>query len=396
MGNRTAENVYDPTNFLRRTRSSVFNNLNQLWKDLTAAGTAAQTTEFGYDTRGNPTTINAPLGRNTANAYDELSRLIQMTDPASGITQLGYDANDNVTSVTDPRSKVTSYTYNGFDDLKTQTSPDTGLTTNTYDAGGNLKTSTDARNAITTYVFDALNRVTSAAFKIGTTTDQTIAFTYDAGTYGKGRRTGASDANHSMSWVYDALGRVTSKTQTVGTVAKSVGYGYTNGNLTSLTTPSGQAVVYGYNGNGEVTSITVNTTTLLSGVTYEPFGPVKGWTWGNGTAMSRTFDTDGKVTGIASAGNKTYAYDDAFRTTGITDTVTPANSYTYGFDGLDRLTSAVKTGTTRGWTYDANGNRLQRPALRLDLHDLVYQQPRELDLRRGEPHIHVQTPPAVC
>jgi RHS repeat-associated protein len=74
--------------------------------------------------------------------------------------------------------------------------------------------------------------------------------------------------------------------------------------------------------------------------------------------MSRTFDTDGKVTAIASAGNKTYGYDDAFRISSITDTVTPANSYTYGHDGLDRLTSAVKTGTTRGWTYDANGNRL--------------------------------------
>jgi RHS repeat-associated protein len=201
--------------------------------------------------------------------------------------------------------------------------------------------------------------VTSAAYKIGTTTDQTIAFTYDAGTYGKGRRTGASDANHSMGWVYDAVGRVTSKSQTVGTVAKTVGYGYTNGNLTSLTTPSGQVVVYGYNSNGQVTSITVNGTTLLSSVSYEPFGPIKGWTWGNGTAMSRTFDTDGKVTAIASGGsNKTYAFDDAFRITGITDTVTSANSYAYGFDSLDRLTSAVKTGTTRGWTYDANGNRL--------------------------------------
>jgi RHS repeat-associated protein len=222
-----------------------------------------------------------------------------------------------------------------------------------------LKTSTDARNAITTYGYDALNRVTSAAYKIGSTTDQTISFTYDAGTFGKGRRTGASDANHSMSWVYSAQRRVTSKTQTVGTVAKSVGYAYTNGNLTTLTTPSGQTVVYGYNTNGQVVSITVNGTTLLSGVTYEPFGPIKGWTWGNGSAMSRTFDTDGKLTAIASGGNnKTYAFDDAFRITGITDTVTPANSYTYGFDSLDRLTSAVKTGTTRGWTYDANGNRL--------------------------------------
>jgi RHS repeat-associated protein len=67
---------------------------------------------------------------------------------------------------------------------------------------------------------------------------------------------------------------------------------------------------------------------------------------------------DGRITQIDSAGLKTYGYDDAFRITGITDTVTPANSYAYGFDSLDRLTSAVKTGTTRGWTYDANGNRL--------------------------------------
>jgi len=53
-----------------------------------------------------------------------------------------------------------------------------------------------------------------------------------------------------------------------------------------------------------------------------------------------------------------YGYDDAFRITGITDSVTPANSWTYGYDALDRITSGVKTGTTRGWTYDANGNRL--------------------------------------
>lgn len=358
MGNRTAENVYDPASFLTRTHSRVFNSLNQLWKDLPAAGSAAQTTVFGYDSNGNQTTINAPLTRNTTNQYDELNRLKQVTDPASGITQFAYDANDNLTSVTDPRTKVTSYTYTAFGDLKTQTSPDTGLTTNTYDSGGNLKTSTDARNAITTYTLDALNRVTSAAFKIGTTTDQTISFGYDAGASGIGRLTSASDANHSMSWSYDPQGRVTSKGQAVGTVTKTVGYGYTNGNLTSMTTPSGQSVLYGYNLNHQITSVSVNGTTLLSSALYDPFGPVRGWTWGNATRAVRTYDTDGKITQIDSAGLKTYGYDDAFRITGITDTVTPANSYTYGYDLLDRLTSGVKTGTTRGWTYDANGNRL--------------------------------------
>jgi len=107
-----------------------------------------------------------------------------------------------------------------------------------------------------------------------------------------------------------------------------------------------------------VTSVSVNGTTILSSALYEPFGPVAGWTWGNGTYAVRSYDTDGKVSQVDSAGLRTYGYDNAFRITGITDTVTPANSWTYGYDPLDRLTSAVKTGTTRGWTYDANGNRL--------------------------------------
>lgn len=357
-GNRTAENVYDPSNFLSRTHSRVFNTLGQLWKDVTAAGTTAQTTVFGYDPNGNQTTIYAPLTRNTTNAYDELNRLAQVSDPANGNTYFAYNAVDNLTSVTDPRSTITSYTYTGFGDLKTQVSPDTGATTNTYDSGGNLATSTDARSAITTSTYDALNRLTSSAFKIGSTTDQTIAFTYDAGTNGKGRLTGASDANHSMSWTYTAQGRVASKSQTIGTVTKSVFYGYTDGNLASITTPSGQSVVYGYNSNHQVTSVSVNGTTVLSSVLYDPFGPVRGWSWGNGTQAVRTYDTDGNISQIDSGGLKTFGYDDAFRITSITDTANSANSYTYGYDALDRLTSAIKTGATRGWTYDANGNRL--------------------------------------
>jgi YD repeat-containing protein len=136
MGNRTAENAYDPGSTLRRTHTRVINALNQLYQDVNAAGTAAVTTTFGYDSNGNQTSIAAPLARNTTNAYDELNRLKQITDPASGITQFGYDANDNLTSVTDPLTLATSYTYTGFGDLKTQVSPDTGTTTNTYDSGG--------------------------------------------------------------------------------------------------------------------------------------------------------------------------------------------------------------------------------------------------------------------
>jgi RHS repeat-associated protein len=357
MGNHTAENSYDPSNTLHRTHSRVFNSLNELYQDVNAACTAAVTTTLGYDGNGNQTSIAAPLSRSTANTYDELNRVHQITDPAGGITQFGYDAEDDLTSVTDPRSLATTYAYNGFGDLATQVSPDIGTTANTYDSAGNLATSTDARGAVSTYSYDVLNRVTSVAYALSGNTDQTISFTYDAGTNGKGHLTGASDANHSMGWTYDALGRVTSKTQTVGAVTQSVGYAYTNADLTSLTTPSGQTVTYAYNAAHQVTSVAVNGTTVLNAATYEPLGPINGWTWGNGTTTTRTFDTDGKIAQIASAGTKVFAYDNAFRITGITDTSPGASNWSYGYDSLDRITSGSDSSVMRGWTYDANGNR---------------------------------------
>jgi RHS repeat-associated protein len=161
-----------------------------------------------------------------------------------------------------------------------------------------------------------------------------------------------------MAWTYDALGRVTNRSQTVAGVTKSAGYTYTNGDLTTMTTPSGQSITYGHNSNHQVTSISVNGTTLLSGVTYEPFGAVNAWTWGNGTTATRTYDTDQKIFQISSAGVKGYSYDNAFRITGMTDTSLGQSNWTFGYDLLDRITSGVSSAATRGWTYDANGNRL--------------------------------------
>jgi RHS repeat-associated protein len=298
LGNHTAEKSYDPSGALHLTHTRVYNALSELYQDITAANTAAVTTTFSYDSNGNQTSMAAPLSRNTANAYDALNRLNQITDPASGVTGFAYNSDDRLVSVTDPRSLTTSYSYNGFGDLSSQLSPDTGTTTNTYDSGGNLSTSTDARGAVSEYSYDALNRVTSVAYTLGGTPDQTITFTYDAGTDGTGHLTGAADDNHSLSWGYDALGRLISQSQTVAGLTKSIGYSYTSGDLATLTTPSGQTVTYGYNNNHQVTSVAVNGTTVLNGVTYEPLGPINGWTWGNSTAMSRTFNGDGLVNQI--------------------------------------------------------------------------------------------------
>jgi RHS repeat-associated protein len=354
MGNRTQEDVFDPSSALTQTRTSVFNTLNQLWKEIGAAGTAALTTTFAYDNNGNETNINAPLSRNSVQAYDELDRLKQVTDPLSGITLYGYNALDQLISVTDPRSKVTTYSYNALGDLKQQVSPDTGTTVNTYDSGGNVATSTDARSKTGTYAYDALNRVTSLTYP-----DQTITYTYDTGTNQDGRLTQVTDASGSTAWIYDTHGRVLTKQQTMGSISKTVGYAYDSfGRLQTLTLPSGNTITYGYT-DGKVTSLTLNgSTTILSNVLYQPFGSTRGWTWGNSTLAVREYDTDGKITDIDSAGLKAYTYDDAFRITGITDASSPNLSQAYGYNLLDRLTSATGTGLNQGWTYDANGNRL--------------------------------------
>ena len=160
---------------------------------------------------------------------------------------------------------------------------------------------------------------------------------------------------------------MTAKSQSIGAITKSVSYGYTNGNLTSLTTPSGQTISYGYS-SGRIASITLNgSTTILNQVLYEPFGPVSGWTWGNSTIAARVFDTDGKPTAIDSAGAYTYGYDDAFRVTSVTDLSDSTKSWTYGYDALDRLNSAGRQGrrsatpTTRTATASPRPGRRRRP-----------------------------------
>ena len=352
------EYSYDPSAVLHFTHTRVINVLNEVYQDITAAGTSAVTTTYGYDSQGNQSSVDAPLSRNTANTYDALNRLSQITDPMSGVAKFGYDATDNLASVQDPRSLSTAYTYNGFGDVTKLNSPDTGVTNTTYDSGGNLATSTDARGAISTYAYDASNRVTSVAYKLGSTTDLTESYTYDAGANGKGHRTGASDANHSMSWTYDTHGRVITKSQTVGSVNRSVSYGYTNADLTTVTTPAGQTILYGYNANHQVTSLTVNGTLLLNTVTYEPLGAANGWKWGNGTTEVRSYNTDGNLAQVSAIEAHAYTYDNALRITNINNQSNSALSWTYGYDLLDRMASGSATGTTQGWTYDANGNRL--------------------------------------
>ena len=64
-----------------------------------------------------------------------------------------------------------------------------------------------------------------------------------------------------------------------------------------------------------------------------------------------------RPSGAETPAGSSRGYDSAYRITGDTNASNSALSWTYGYDALDRVTSASRTGTTQGFTYDADGSR---------------------------------------
>ena len=360
-GNRTKEEIFDPTSTLMQTHSQEFDALSRLWKSI---GAQSQTTEFGYDANGNLKQVTNPLQYTTANSFDALNRLMQSTDSLGGQALQNQDALDQVTQLTDPKGIATAYTYNGLGDLLQEVSADRGTTTYTYDAAGNQITRTDARGVVETTTYDALNRKTGRTYV--TVADvpniDPITWTYDAGSNGIGRLTGMTDESGSTTYRYDQHGRLLNKTQTVKFGARSfvqaLSYQYdSDGRLSQTTYPSGAQISTLYGVDGRPTEIQVDGVTLIQNISYHPFGAVKGWTWGNGQVHTRSFDLDGRLTQHPMGSDmRTLSYDAASQIIQTSDT-NPVYNRGYTYDELGRLIGRSDNTSFRLWTYDANSNR---------------------------------------
>lgn len=353
-GNRTAENVYDPGNVLKQTQTHGYDTVNRRTSDV---GATSQTTTYAYDNNSNLTGVTDALSQATTLSYDALDRLTTVTDPLTGQSSYQHDANDNLTNVTDPRTLATGYGYDGLGNQTSGSSPDAAGMTYSFDDAGNLTQSTDAAGRVQTYEYDALNRLTRHT----ATGVADATYTYDTGTYGKGHLSILSDMSGTTSWSYDALGRVTQQVQaTTGASTLTTSYSYNSlGQLATRTYPSGRIVSYSYDANGLVASLSINGVSYITGITYQPFGGVKGWTWSNGATYTRTYDQDGRLSSypLTTGRTRTLTYDNAGRITAYTDTNTTLNQ-SFGYDANDRLTSWTGAwGITEAYTYDANGNR---------------------------------------
>ena len=151
----------------------------------------------------------------------------------------------------------------------------------------------------------------------------------------------------------------------MGGVTRTLRYGYNAaGQLTTMTTPSGQQIGYTYL-NSRVSAVTVNGATLAGGIVTTPFGPSGAWQWGNGLYTFRYYDGDGRMSGWtfrngADVLRNDLTFDTASRITAIANPITPTVAGAYQYDALDRLAVAQQGNPvthTEQFSYDALGNR---------------------------------------
>ena len=309
----------------------TYDNLNretgEAWYTSTARTTLSETLSYTYDAANNLLTADITDGTNTYDytmTYDKQNRVVSAAEPFGVSLTFGYDNVGNRTSVADSFGGTESSTYNYDNQLATRTFSGASVSYHIelyYNGDGTLETLKAFGNGSPTPEVAQTDYTYYANGQIDTIVE-------------KDSNGGGSVTNtvNSFSYSYDNADRLTSKTENSATTS------------------------YGYDYDGEVT--TVNGSTLYS---YDATG--------NSTASGVNVTTGNE---LQTDGNFDYTYDPEGNLTskvalsGNTLGITTGDNWTYGYDNKNEMTSAVEK--TSGGTpelsvtyrYDAFGNRVEK------------------------------------
>ncbi|MEN8128818.1 MAG: RHS repeat-associated core domain-containing protein [Pseudomonadota bacterium] len=307
-GKRTEYSYDDSGQLLSRTERDTATGATRRWTyTYTAAGLldtvngprtqVNDLTDYDYDAQNNRVRITNALGHITQiTAHDAQGRPLTLIDANAVTTTLGYHPRGWLASRTvgsGTSAARTTFDYDKVGNLIRLTSPDGATLDYRYDAAHRLIEITDPLGNRIEYTLDALGNRTGEAI-------------YDTG--GVLRRT--------QSQVFDPLGRLIAS---LGAGNQRTGYGYdANGNCTSVTDPLRRVTGHGFDALNRLIS---------------------------------TLDADNGHTG--------YTYDARDNLTTVTDPRARVTQYRY--DGLNNRIEQTSpdTGTTT-YTHDAAGNRLTR------------------------------------
>lgn len=361
MGNRTNTSTTDSSSTIAFNQSAIFDQLSHLKQSL---GSNGQQQTVNYDANHNSLNSTDALTRQTQNNYDALDRLIKNIDPDAKETDFEYDHQDNLTKVTDAKGLETTYIYNGFDEVISQISPDTGTTSYTYDKAGNRTSKTDARGVTVNYSYDALNRLTHITYADSTLD---VTHTYDSGANGIGRLGSTTDASGITDYNYDSQGNLISQTRNNGTSVFTTSYSYNSARrLSGITYPNGNLLQYQRASNGDISAITATvngmTQTIISNATYQPFGPLKAFTYGNNLNYSASFDLSGRLTAqtATSIQGNIYAYNTVDNLVSFSNSLDTTLNQSFVYDVVDRLVDADGNYGNFQYVFDVVGNRTNK------------------------------------
>jgi YD repeat-containing protein len=291
--------------------------------------------EYEYDANSNLTRMVDANSNPTEFTYDPLNRMVQVVNAESETSQLSYNWRGDLLTATQPLGQVTRLDYDPLYRLQSLTEnyvnggaidAQTNVTLQYgYDGVGNLTTITDAENYTTQLSYDALNRLSAVT---------------DAET-------------HTSSMSYDAVGNLLNYTDARQNVW-GVRYNERNemalmcnpvasSQLADLCNVPTERIQYGYDGNGNLTSIDRPLQTSGAGgldeFTYDELNRLVQFSNAEGDSQDLTYDRLGNLTEHRSAnGNLTrFEYDRLQRLTRLTDAESGIRTFSY--DGLNNLLS---------------------------------------------------------
>lgn len=351
----------------------AYDELGRLLQSIGAAG-ATQTTSYVYDKVDNRRQVTDARSKVWGTTFDALNRVVAETDPESHSVQYAYAANDQLTTHIDGNALQTTRVIDGFGQTIQETSPDRGVRTYWYDAAGRMTKLTDGDAEETDFAYDNAGRLKSKTFPGASWETQT--YTYDSiagGNKGVGRLTSLTDQPGSSAFVYDAQGRLTNDTRSIEGQTYAVAYAYdANSRVSQITLPSGRIVTYTRANDGLVSGITTKlnasatAATVASGVTYKPFGPLASLTYGNGLALTNSYDLNYWLTrtqAFATGANRldlSYTRNGVGALTDVTDNASSGRGAHYGYFDSGRLNWATGPWGEWDYAYDSAGNMVER------------------------------------
>ena len=340
-----------------------------------------------YDEAGNITHLTDAEGNTYVTAFDAKNRPIRFTDPLGNETNLSYDALDRLLDFTDANGHTTAYGYTSMNWLATITDPLGGIVQYNQDLEGNIIEVIDANGNSTTATYDLQNRNTEMTYPGGYTKSNTfdnegfLATSTDENgiiaTYQRNsiyHLTGVNYSNGAQyTFTHDAIGRMLTMGNGAGTMSLTRD---ARGLITAATDQFGNSLAFGYDGNGNRTSITYPGSQTVT-TTYNALNlPIRTEDW-LGNYAENTYNANGSLTGIANSNGTS--------TTITRDALNRVASYANFQPDMSVINSHVLTYDPVGNITDIDEDVLLKPNFLPTMDQMLYAADDRQTTRAGDP-----------